>query len=139
MTKFRMILIGSIVAAAFAVGCGSDEETASTEASSTSSSSDEETSATTEASGGKAESEVTVDIVDFKYDPPTVTVAAGGDVRWVNDDDAAHTATDNEDPGFDTGTLEQGAEKTVTFDDAGSFAYICEFHPFMKGTVEVTE
>jgi len=78
---------------------------------------------------------VTVDIADFKFKPVTVTVKAGGKVSWVNRDSAEHTATAA--GGFDTGAIVKGAMKTETFAKPGTYAYICAFHPFMKGTVVV--
>ncbi|MGH2962130.1 MAG: cupredoxin domain-containing protein, partial [Solirubrobacterales bacterium] len=77
-----------------------------------------------------------VEIVDFEFEPPTVTVEAGTEVRWSNSDSAAHTAS-GEDGSFDTGALKEGDEGKATFDKPGTYAYVCEFHPFMKGTVEV--
>ena len=77
-----------------------------------------------------------VRIADFKYAPETVTVTAGTEVTWTNSDDATHTAT-ADDSSFDTGDLDKGDAKSVTFDQAGSFTYYCRFHPFMKATVEV--
>ena len=88
--------------------------------------------------GGPAVQAATVDITDFKYKPATVTVKAGGTVEWTNNDTAPHTAT-ADDQSFDTGSLSQGDAKKVTFDEAGTFAYICTFHPFMKATVEVVQ
>ena len=38
---------------------------------------------------------------------------------------------------FDTGSIAAGASATVTFDEPGTFTYICSFHPFMTGTVTV--
>jgi len=76
-----------------------------------------------------------VDITDFKYDPETITVKAGSSVTFVNNDSAPHTAT--ADDAFDTGNLGKGDSKAVKVDKAGSFAYVCEFHAFMKGTVVV--
>jgi plastocyanin len=65
-------------------------------------------------------------------------VKAGGTVTWTNEDSAQHTATDDKStPPFDTGTLDQGDSKKVTFKKAGTYPYICTFHPFMKGTVVV--
>ncbi len=40
-------------------------------------------------------------------------------------------------PDSDTGSLEKGESKTITFTESGTFKYICTFHPFMTGTVEV--
>jgi plastocyanin len=77
-----------------------------------------------------------VAIADFDYDPKAITVQAGTTVTWTNSDDAAHTAT-AEDGSFDTGTLDRGDSKTVSFDEPGTYAYYCRFHAFMKATVEV--
>jgi plastocyanin len=79
--------------------------------------------------------DIKVNITDFKYDPGTITAKVGSSVTFVNNDTAPHTATAAE--GFDTGTLKQGASKTVKLDKAGSIPYACEFHAFMKGTVDV--
>jgi amicyanin len=85
-----------------------------------------------------AKDAVTVDIAGFKFKPASVTVKSGGTVTWTNNDSAAHTATLSSGAGaFDTGTLDQGASKKVTFSGPGTYAYICAFHPFMKGTVVV--
>jgi plastocyanin len=90
------------------------------------------------APAGAAKAAVDVTISNFKFVPPSVSVAKGGAVTWTNKDSAAHTATLDQGAGaFDTGTLNQGDSKKITFDTAGSFAYICSFHPFMKGTVVV--
>jgi plastocyanin len=79
--------------------------------------------------------ESAVGIADFKFDPPTVNVPVGGSVAWTNKDAQQHTATSA--GNFDAGAIEPGASMTVTFDTAGSFTYICSFHPFMTGTVVV--
>ena len=92
--------------------------------------------ATTTTTPTASESTDKVEIADFKYAPETVTVKAGTEVTWTNSDDATHTAT-ADDSSFDTGDLDQGDAKSVTFDQAGRFTYYCRFHPFMKATVEV--
>ena len=78
-----------------------------------------------------------VSILDFAYDPATVTVKKGAKLAWTNEDTAAHTATSDSGMGFDTGSLAKGDSKTITFNETGTFDYICTFHPFMTGTVEV--
>ena len=75
----------------------------------------------------------TVTIRNFKFGP-TLHVAAGTTVTWVNADTAPHTATGK---GFDTGTLAQGQRKSVTFSKTGTYPYVCQFHPFMHGTIVV--
>ena len=77
-----------------------------------------------------------VSIVDFKFMPPKITVPVGTKLVFSNDDKAAHTATAN-DRSFDTGSIRQRKRGSVTLKKAGTFPYICDFHPFMKGTVTV--
>ena len=80
---------------------------------------------------------VRIDITDFKYKPEAVTVKAGTKVTWINNDRSPHTATDTATGAFDTGTLKKGEKKTLKLNKPGTYAYICEFHPFMKATVIV--
>jgi plastocyanin len=92
--------------------------------------------------GGAAEPASTgegsaVTIANFAFDPAEITVAAGTTVTWTNEDVAPHTVTADDGP-FDSGRLDQGGSFSQTFDQPGSFAYHCEFHPSMHGTVVVT-
>lgn len=98
-------------------------------------SADVTTAAAKRSAGTAAAGTVTIDIRDFRFLPATVTVRAGSRVRWVNDDTAPHTAT--ADGAFDTGALRKGDSRVLTLDKAGSYSYVCAFHPFMKGTVVV--
>jgi plastocyanin len=88
------------------------------------------------ASAPAAESTDRVEIADFEYAPEAITVSVGTKVTWTNSDQAAHTAT-ADDGSFDTATIDKGDSAAATFDTAGSYAYYCRFHPFMKATVEV--
>lgn len=84
---------------------------------------------------GSATGEGTVRIVDFSFQPTTLTVTPGTVVTWTNEDSAPHTATGDD---FDTGMLNRGDANSVTFETPGSYAYICTYHPSMKGTVVVS-
>ena len=90
------------------------------------------------APSGEAAKAEKVDIVEFTYQPDPVVVQTGGKVTWQNQDTAPHTAT-AEDDSWDTGTIEKGKIGSETFKEPGTFAYYCEIHPTMKGTVEVVE
>ncbi len=79
--------------------------------------------------------QVAVGIADFKFTPPDVKVPVGGSVVWTNNDKQPHTATSS--GSFDAGAIQPGASATVAFQTAGTFTYICSFHPFMTGTVTV--
>lgn len=99
----------------------------------------EDTGAESEsAPSGEAPNSEKVQIVEFTYQPDPVVVQSGGKVTWQNEDSAPHTAT-AEDESWDTGTIEQGKLGSETFKAPGTFAYYCEIHPTMKGTVEVVE
>lgn len=81
----------------------------------------------------KAIKAATVTIRDFKYGP-ALHVATGTAVTWVNRDSAPHTVTG---PGLKLGTLAKGQRRSFTFSKAGTYSYVCLFHPFMHGTVVV--
>ena len=92
--------------------------------------------ATTVAPTGSASAnEATVGIADFTFTPASVNIPVGGSVVWTNNDKQQHTATSA--GNFDAGAIQPGTSTTVAFDKAGSFTYICSFHPFMTGTVVV--
>lgn len=88
-------------------------------------------------SGRAAVASATVDIANFAYKPPALTVSTGGKVTWMNTDSTAHTATASDQKTFDTGTLDQSGSKPITFSKPGTYRYFCRFHPFMHGTVIV--
>src|SRR5215212_28057 len=80
---------------------------------------------------------MTVSIKGFAFNPPNATVAPGTTVTWVNDDQAPHTATAN-DGAFDSGTLQPGQSYSFVFDKPGTYAYHCNIHPDMTGTITVS-
>ena len=64
-------------------------------------------------------------------------VPVGGTITWTNMGAQAHTAT-SPDGAFDSGLVEAGGQATIQFDTAGTFAYVCTPHPWMKGFVVVS-
>ena len=75
-------------------------------------------------------------VQDFSFGPQSITVPVGGAVTWTNTGSAGHTVTF--DGGPDCGRITAGQSVSRTFDAAGSFAYVCTFHPStMRGTVVV--
>ena len=78
-----------------------------------------------------------VHLAGARFAPSSVTVAVGATVTWLNDDGAKHTVT-ADDASFDSGTLNSGASFVHTFMAAGTYAYGCDFHGNMRGTIIVT-
>ena len=73
----------------------------------------------------------------------SLTVPLGTTVRWTNRDPAPHTSTSGtvsqKSNVWDSGTIGAGGSFSFTFTEPGTFQYFCEIHPFMTGTVVVTE
>ena len=88
------------------------------------------------AGAGAAPAVHTVTIEGFEFRPALVTVRQGDIVVWRNNDLLPHTATAG-DGELDSGSIAAGASFRFTATKKGRFAYICSFHPTMKGTLVV--
>ncbi len=67
---------------------------------------------------------------------------AGTTVTWTNQDQILHTATSGATPGTADGKFDGpmdgvGKSFTFTFDQSGTYAYFCNRHNSMTGTVVV--
>ena len=81
--------------------------------------------------------------------PYEVTVDVGGEVTWTNSDTTLHFVSAGDlstDPnmigvdypnGFDSGIVNPGTEFSHTFEDAGTYPYLCVVHPWKAGIVYV--
>ena len=131
MMRKTIYVIALVFALAAFAGCGSSSSDDSSDTGTTGAATQASTTSGATASTGTA-----VDMKNFTFDPATLNVKQGGTVTFTNDDQAPHTATaDNK--AFDTGTLNPGDTKTVTFKAPGTVAYTCAIHPFMHGTIVV--
>jgi plastocyanin len=88
---------------------------------------------------------VAVTIQDFLYKPPDVSIPTNGRITWTQRDIVAHTVTSGA-PGqpnagalFDRTLSNVGETFTFEFQQTGSVAYFCRFHPQMLGAVAVGE
>jgi plastocyanin len=75
-------------------------------------------------------------VSDFVFQPARLEIAAGTTILWSNNGQVAHTVT-SRDGSFDTGLIEPGESRAVTFSRAGTYPFRCTPHPFMTGTVVV--
>jgi plastocyanin len=82
------------------------------------------------------EQQVTVDVEDNYFEPDDLTVRAGTEVTWKFKGNAAHDVTDDR-GAFESGTMTQGDEFVMTFDDPGTYYYYCTLHHVMQGTLIV--
>lgn len=83
--------------------------------------------------------EASVSVIDNEFDPAQIDVSEGTTVTWTNNGESPHTVTAS-DGSFDSGNLDPGATFSHTFDQAGEFSYVCEYHEGdgMVGSVTVT-
>lgn len=96
----------------------------------------------------KEQKEHKVDIDDLKYTPAKIQIKKGEKVIWKNSDDRDHTVVckskEKDEKGkekkvFDSGKIAAGKTFEYTFKESGKFEYGCEYHPRMKGVVEVAD
>src|SRR5438477_4592572 len=77
-----------------------------------------------------------VNIQNSAFAPTTTTIKVGDTVTWTNRDGFSHTST-SDTGAWNTGVITAGASGSFTFTSAGTFAYHCSIHSFMKATVIV--
>lgn len=101
------------------------------------------------------QAEVTMDIKNFKYEKPNIKIKKGTKVTWTNQDAIKHNVMlehEGSDKPHDPPTaaevdpnqlagplLAKGESYSFTFDEVTANPYHCSPHPFMKGSVTVTE
>jgi amicyanin len=79
-----------------------------------------------------------VTIQSYAFGPKAITVKAGTTVTWTNTDGVKHTVTSDSGNTLKSDLFGRGETFSYTFMTAGTYSYHCEPHPYMKGTVVVT-
>lgn len=136
-TRLSLLVLTAI--AALAAGCGGGAARPPTSSASAASSSPASVAPSASAA---ASDDAAITIVGFAFSPDELTVAAGTEVVWTNEEDSLHTVTsglpDEPDGRFDSGEIDTGVSFPVTFDEPGTYAFFCARHDFMTGQVVVT-
>jgi plastocyanin len=123
----RSLAVLCCVVLAMALGaCGGGDDDSSGDATASG------TTAKSEAGGGDV-----VTIKDFAFSGAS-SVKAGSTVTVKNEDGTKHTFTPDTAGDFQPAALEPGTSAEIAFATAGTFAYHCEIHSSMKGSIEVT-
>jgi plastocyanin len=81
-----------------------------------------------------ADAQVVID--NFTFSPTPLTVKVGTPVTWVNHDDIPHSVV-CPDLKVKSHPLDTDDSFTYTFEQAGTFDYMCGLHPHMHGQVVV--
>ena len=80
---------------------------------------------------------VEVKIDNFTFAPPTLTVAAGTTVKWVNRDDIPHTVVSDDKSTFKSKAMDTDDSFSYTFTKPGTYISFCSIHPKMVAKVVV--
>ncbi|WP_424029834.1 plastocyanin/azurin family copper-binding protein [Methanoregula sp.] len=91
------------------------------------------------AASSSSSGEASVTIQNYSFIPASVTVSNGATVTWTNRDHDFHTVTSvlPSPMAFNSPLLDQGDTFQFTFNQTGTYTYICNIHSFMRGTVIV--
>lgn len=124
-----LIIFGVLFVAGCAENGDSEEPTPSTPAKGVSAGEIEGTEGNVTAAENSI---VDVEIRDYKYTPQNLTVKVGQTVRWTNKDTVLHDVVGS---GIESEYLQKGETFTYTFEETGTYQYICTIHPWMEGEV----
>ena len=80
---------------------------------------------------------VHVSIMNFAFGPARLVVSPGTRLVWTNQDSDPHTVTSTTGI-WASDALDTGSQFARVFTTAGTFPYYCSIHPFMHGTIVVT-
>jgi len=74
-------------------------------------------------------------VKSYSFDPKVIEIEAGETVTWTNEDNFTHTVQVE---GQGDHKVEQGESVEITFDEPGTYDYVCTLHSQdMEGTVIV--
>lgn len=94
-------------------------------------------SSSTSGTSAKAGGANHVEIQNFSFHPPTITVAPGSKVSITNADQTTHTFT-AVNGAFDTSDINGGSAASITAPTKpGTYAYRCNIHQYMHGVLTV--
>ena len=91
------------------------------------------------AAPGNPSASAAVLVEGYAFAPATVRIPVGGSVTWtLGADPEQHTVTPVAPAPFeDSGNLFSGDTFEVTFEEPGTWEYLCTLHPTMRGSVVV--
>ncbi len=134
-----VVLIAVVVIAAVIMGGKSKDDTSMSNMNNANTSNTSGSGSNSNASNSDTVATDKVDIKNYAFSPMSIKVKVGTTVTWTNQDSVHHTVTVDEGEGPKSDSFGKGETYTYKFTKAGTFTYHCEPHPYMHGTVVVTE
>jgi plastocyanin len=141
MARWLALLLACMALALVAAGCGDDDDddgggggAATTEEPAGGGGGED---AGGDGGGGAGGGGAEVSEEGIAFQPAEVTVGVGDTVTWTNNDSVGHDVTADSFSSGDPGDMAPGDTFRHTFQEAGTFDYVCTVHPGMEGTVVV--
>jgi plastocyanin len=141
MTRWLALVLACMALGLVAAGCGDDDDDGggggggaeTTEQPADGGGGDDSGGGGGGGGGGGAE----VSEEGIAFSPAEVSIGVGETVTWTNNDTVPHDVTADSFSSGEPGGMEPGATFEHTFDEAGTFDYVCTVHPGMEGSVTV--
>jgi plastocyanin len=136
MKKWLAMLLACMALGLVVAGCGDDDDDSGNGGGGA------ETQEPADQGGGGGGG-ASVSMRDIQFEPAEITVAPGDTVTWTNDEAVPHDVQKDSGPGPDfssgpEGGMGDGDTFEHTFEEAGTYDYVCRVHaPGMAGTVIV--
>ena len=80
---------------------------------------------------------VTIQMRNIQFSPRSVTVAAGTQVTWINEDNVDHNVKADTNATFKSDDFGKGGTYQFTPETKGTITYECTLHPGMTATLKV--
>lgn len=80
---------------------------------------------------------IRINVRDFSFNPPMLTIKTGTTVAWVNNDSASHTVTSDSGNLLNSPIISPGKTFSFIFNNPGTVNYHCNIHKMMKGAIIV--
>jgi plastocyanin len=140
MARWLALLLACVALALVAAGCGDDDDDDGGGGGGGAATTEQPAGGGGEdggggGGGGGGGAEVSEE--DITFTPAEVTVSAGDTVTWTNNDSVDHDVTADSFSSGDPGGMAPGDTFEHTFEEAGTFDYVCTVHPGMEGSVTV--
>jgi plastocyanin len=135
MARWLALLLACVALALVAAGCGDDDDDDGGGGGGAATTEQPAGGGEDGGGGGGGGTEVSEEGIAFV--PAEVTVGVGDTVTWTNNDSVDHDVTADGFSSGEPGGMAPGESFEHTFDEAGTFDYVCTVHPGMEGTVVV--
>jgi plastocyanin len=139
MKKWLAMLLACMAFGLVVAGCGDDDD----DGSGNGGGGAETQEPADQGGGGGGGGATEVSMENIQFDPSEVTVAPGDTITWTNNESVPHDVQKTGGPGpeFSSGPeggMNEGDTFEHTFDEAGTYEYVCRVHaPGMAGTITV--